>query len=51
MKDTFAVESFKRLDTDGNGSISLDEFKAGKRFGKHHRFGARGGHRGALKVR
>lgn len=50
MKDTFAAEAFKRLDTDGNGSISLAEFKAGKHFGKHHKFGARG-HRGALKVR
>lgn len=50
MKDAFAAEAFKRLDTDGNGSISLAEFKAGKHFGKHHRFGARG-HRGALKVR
>lgn len=51
MKDTFAAEAFKRLDTDGNGSISLDEFKAGKQFGKHHKFGARGFHRGALKTR
>ncbi len=51
MKDSFATEAFKRLDTDGNGSISLAEFKAAKHFGKHHRFGARGFHRGALKTR
>ena len=56
MKETFAIEAFKRLDTDGNGSLSLDEFKAGKRFmgGHHGRFGkggARGFHRGAFKTR
>ena len=49
MRDQFAVERFKRLDKDGNGSLSLDEFKAGKQFfGKHHRGGAR---RGEMKVR
>ena len=37
-------ERFKKLDTDGNGQISLSEFKAGHQ-GKQGRFGMRG-HRG-----
>jgi Ca2+-binding EF-hand superfamily protein len=50
MKDVLANEAFKRLDTDGNGSISLAEFKAGKKFGK--RFGGkRHMRRGFHKVR
>jgi Ca2+-binding EF-hand superfamily protein len=40
MMEARATEAFKRLDTDGNGSLSLAEFKAGK---KH--FGKRGGGR------
>ena len=48
MKDELAAAAFKRLDTDGNGSLSLAEFKQGKRFMKHHRGGAR---RGGMKVR
>ena len=52
MRETFAIEAFKRLDTDGNGSLSLDEFKAAKKFGHHgHRGGARGFHKGAFKTR
>ncbi|HEY5922714.1 MAG TPA: hypothetical protein VIV11_13625 [Kofleriaceae bacterium] len=47
MKDEMAAAAFKRLDKDGNGSLSLDEFKQGKRFGKHHR----GARRGGMKVR
>jgi Ca2+-binding EF-hand superfamily protein len=47
MHETRATEAFKRLDTDGNGSLSITEFKQGKRFGKHHR----GARRGGLKVR
>src|SRR5262245_43199358 len=35
MRDVRASELFKRLDTDGNGVLSLDEFKAAKQFGKH----------------
>jgi hypothetical protein len=37
MRDTMAVERFQKLDTDGNGSLSLQEFKAARAFGKHHR--------------
>jgi len=51
MREQFAVEAFKRLDKDGNGQISFDEFKQakqGKRFGKQHHRGAR---RGDMKVR
>ena len=36
MHEALALETFKRLDTDGNGVISLAEFKQGKRFGKAH---------------
>ena len=39
MKNERAEAAFKKLDTDGNGSISLDEFKAGKRFARGHRGG------------
>jgi hypothetical protein len=49
MKDTFATEAFKRLDANGDGQISLAEFKAGKPFGHH--FGHHGARRGALKAR
>jgi len=45
MKNERAELAFKELDTDGNGSISLDEFKAGKAFARHghgHKHG-RGG--------
>ncbi len=48
MQETRATEAFKRLDADGNGQLSLAEFKQGKRFMKHHRGGAR---RGGIKVR
>jgi hypothetical protein len=49
MKDDRVLARFKTLDTDGNGTLSLAEFKAGKhgRMGKHHgRRGMRGKHRG-----
>ena len=39
MKDTLATERFKKLDTNGDGVISLDEFKAGAEMGHRHRFG------------
>jgi hypothetical protein len=45
MQETRATETFKRLDADGNGSLSFAEFKQGKRFGKHHRGARRGGHK------
>ena len=43
MRETRAIAAFKKLDTNGNGQISLDEFKQGKRFMQHHRRGARHG--------
>ena len=48
MKDERAAAAFKRLDADGNGSISLAEFKSGKHFKRGHHFGGR---RGGMKVR
>lgn len=47
MRDEMATLAFKRLDKDGNGAITLDEFKQakGKRFFKGHR-GGHGKHRG-----
>lgn len=47
MRDEMATIAFKRLDKDGNGAITLDEFKQakGKRFFKGHR-GGHGKHRG-----
>ena len=48
MRDDLAAQRFAKLDTDGNGSLSLAEFKAGMKehggFGHHggHRFGRRG---------
>ena len=48
MGETLALEAFKRLDPDGNGVISLAEFKQGKKLGMHHGRhvgrGMRGGH-------
>jgi len=44
-RDQMMTERFKALDTDGNGSISLAEFKAGKEQMRHRR-GGRGMHRG-----
>ncbi len=50
MRDELATAAFKRLDKDGNGYVTLDEFKQakGKRFFKGHR----GGHfkRGGMKA-
>jgi hypothetical protein len=37
MRDVMLTERFKQLDTDGNGVISLAEFKAGNhKMGKRH---------------
>jgi len=48
MQDTRARERFGRLDKDGDGKLSLDEFKAGagrghNRGGHHHGGGRQGG--------
>lgn len=54
-RDTKLTERFKKLDTDGNGQISINEFKAGKlnkqprRGGMHHRGHGFGKGRGASK--
>ncbi len=42
-KKARSAEMFKKLDADGNGSISLNEFEQAKMNGHH---GRRGGHRG-----
>jgi hypothetical protein len=41
MRDEMATRAFQRLDKDGNGAITIDEFKQakGKRFFKGHRGG------------
>ena len=49
MKDELVLVRFKTLDTDGNGVLSLAEFKAGKhgkmgKMGKRHARGMRGMH-------
>ena len=44
-KNVRQEERFNKLDTDGNGQISLSEFKAGHQ-GKQGRFGGMRGHRG-----
>lgn len=47
MRDDRTVEAFKKMDLDGNGSISLDELKAARtKMASHH---ARHGHRGMRK--
>ena len=48
MHEELATIAFKRLDTDGNGQLSLAEFKQGKKFGKGH---GRHMRRGQFKVR
>jgi hypothetical protein len=46
-RDAMITERFKKLDTDGNGVLSLSEFKAGKaKFGMRHARGRHGMHRG-----
>lgn len=44
MKDELARERFGKLDANGDGKLSLEEFKAGRAFGRGHR----GGHGGKL---
>lgn len=36
MKDTLAAERFKKLDTNGDGVVSLQEFQAGAESFHHH---------------
>ena len=48
MADERASDAFKRLDADGNGVLTLAEFKQGKKFGKGHGRHMRRGH---MKVR
>jgi len=40
MRDDLATQRFQKLDKNGDGQLSLDEYKAGARFG-HHRHGRR----------
>jgi Ca2+-binding EF-hand superfamily protein len=45
MRDTLLTERFQKLDTNGDGTLSLDEFKAGTKLGpRHARFGHRHHH-------
>lgn len=49
MRDTRIAERFAKLDANADGKITLDEFKAGQRMGRHgrgHGPGMRGMHRG-----
>jgi len=44
MRDQLATEAFRKIDVDGDGKISLDEFKAARgKLGMHH---ARHWHKG-----
>ena len=51
MKTERAELAFKKLDTDGNGSISLDEFKAGRFARAGHVHGYKHGGRGGFGPR
>lgn len=46
MFDQRATARFEKLDANGDGAVTLDEFKAGKQHGKRH--GRRGMKRGRL---
>ena len=46
MKDQRARARFGKLDTNGDGKLSLDEFKAGAARGGHHGGGRHGGRHG-----
>lgn len=47
MRDAKLTERFGKLDANGDGKISLDEFKAGAPKGMHHGRHGHGRHRGA----
>ena len=49
MRDARATEAFKKLDTNGDGQISLDEFKAGRAKMGMHRHARGRFHRGMRK--
>ncbi len=49
MRDARATEAFKRLDTNGDGQISLEEFKAGRAKMEMHRHARGRFHHGMRK--
>ncbi len=51
MRSDKLTERFKQLDTNGDGVISLDEFKAQKPMGGHFRHGRRGNTGGHMRSR
>ncbi len=48
MRDGIATEKFQKLDRNGDGQLSLDEYKAGAKLGHRHGRGFHHGMRGGL---